>query len=147
MVRWLIPWCTKQTWTKKTASSHIVGWGRAALQDLSRPILKRSTCENIEESAVSLPASWQSYVEWAYPDLKQTPGCYFRERNQRGRRRKETMWKTRWLFFKERLSIPWKDYLNYWIRLSFTLDRNIECFPLLTCGGELVRKTNQLSIK
>ena len=52
--------------------------GTAALQDVNRPIFRTSALENIEESVVLLLASRQSCVEWAYPDVKHTPVCYFR---------------------------------------------------------------------
>lgn len=56
--------------------------------------------ENIEESVVVLLlASWQLYVEWAYPDLKDTPACYFKERNKESRRNRETMRKTEIILF------------------------------------------------
>lgn len=75
------------------------GEGTVALQDVSRPIFRRSALENIEESVVLLLASWQPYVEWAYPDLKHTPACYFKKRNKRSRRNRETMRKIESILF------------------------------------------------
>ena len=69
--------------------------GPAALQDMSRPTFGRSALENIEDSVVLLLASWQPYVERAYPDLKHTPACSSRERNKRGRRNRKTMRKAK----------------------------------------------------
>lgn len=69
------------------------------MQDVSRPIFRRSALENIEESDVLLFASCQPYVEWAYLDWKHTPACYFRERKKGGRRKGEIIEKIEMLIF------------------------------------------------
>lgn len=96
---------------QRRTESSITGGGRqgkgtAVLQDMSRPIFRRSALENIEGSVVVLLlASWQLYVEWAYPDLKDTPACYFKKRNKGGRRNIETMRKTEIILFIKELNI------------------------------------------
>ena len=62
----------------------------AAAQDLSRPTLE-GVLWKIWRVCCLITCFLIVFVEWVYPDLKHTPGCHFRERKKRGRKKKETM--------------------------------------------------------